>query len=324
MFDRHGPGYTSLRRRISVCNRRALACATLLTMVVTSSTLHSQQALAGAQKPAVRALVDIYDLNMEGRETPLSLVGLDWTPSSDSMVLGSASADISWFPLLPLSEDGELVQQASSIALGTVTGTGTRRAALGSNPVHDFVRPRQTDGHANAHTEIWLEQLVAWLLDSDMPFAPLDAPQIKVVLAHVSGPSGDREDDTTRQWFESRGHHVAVSAPYACDGPLLDRCLEDADLLVLGPGHASSPADGYSSNQAAHNTVAIERAIMRADQNAVPVLYLHKGAVNSPLATAALEQLSLVAEKKRPEWVVARAGGAQLHQLAPILAAARP
>ncbi len=307
---------------------RAVACSALLVFGVSGSTLSASQATFSSQTASHRALVEIFDLDAQGHETPLSLKGVDWTPASDAVLLSGASGELSWFPLLPLSSQSGAVTDSASIAVGAIGKNGARRAALGANPIHDFVRPRQSSGRADAQTEIWLEQVIAWLLDSDMPFAPVDAPSLNITMAHLAGPSGDTEDAVTRGWFISRGTNVSVSAPWSCDGPRLVSCLDKADLLVIGPGHRTSPADGYSAELAERNTQGASEALRHADAAKVPVLYLHEGAAGSQFAKAVLGRLSLSTHENHEGLSVARASGSDLHEVsvggAPIIAAANP
>ena len=329
--------YTRPRSGPIVCATHALlgrvvACAALFTLIVSGSTLYASQASPSAQTPALRAVIEVFDLGKDGRETPLSLKGIDWKPASDAMLLSSASPDKLWFPLLPLSDQRGAVSESASIAVGTLTDTGVRRAALGANPIHDFVPQHTSDGRADAHTEFWLEQVIAWLIDSDMPFAPQGAPALNIAMAHLAGPSTDTEDAVTREWFASRGEHVNVSAPWSCDGPQLVGCLDDADLLVIGPGHVTSPADGYSTHLSTLNAQAIEQAMTYANEANVPVLYLHDGAVQSRVARAVLAELALATKDNQLGLRVARAGGAELQtkfqtlglDTSPNLAAAKP
>ena len=292
---------------------------------VTGPALHAQQLSLDARKPEIRALIDIYHLDSSGNETPHSLDSIDWTPAQDSMLLSGRSSGVGdWFPLLPLSEDGELTATDSSIALGTETSKGVRRAALGANLIHDLVQPHLSGGTADARSEAWLEHLVAWLVKRDMPFAAVGARELNIVLAHVAAPAGDNEDAVTRNWFELKGDHITVSEAWSCDGALLLACLDEADLVVLGPGLNQSLSIGTSQESTQAEADAITAALTQMDSLGIPTLYVHDGAVNSTLATSALNALALNAQENVKGLNVIMASAAELYSQEPAIAAAKP
>ena len=315
----------SSQTRLSTAPRPLLLSLLAGLSSVTSSSLHAEQLSLDARKPEIRALIDIYHLDASGNETPHSLDSIDWTPAKDSSLLSQNDPDTeNWFPLLPLTDNGEPTTGEQSIALGTVTRSGVRRAALGANLVHDLVQPHLSGGVADARSEAWLEHLVAWLVERDMPFAAVGSRKLNVVLAHVAAPKGVNEDAVTRNWFELKGEHIEVSEAWACDGTLLEGCLDDADLVILGPGQSQSLSIGTSTESVQAEATAVTTALESMDSMGIPVLYVHDGAVDSTLAKSVLKALTLDAQRNIDGLNVTQANAAQLHSSEPLVAAAKP
>lgn len=305
---------------------RPLLCSMLLCSIgVTWTASHAQQTPLDARNPEIRALIDIYHLDPAGNETPQSLRGIDWLPASDSALLTSSTPDNQdWFPLLPLTEEGEPLTSRTSIAIGTETSQGTRRAALGANLIHDLARPYVSGGQADARSEAWLEHMIAWLVDRDMPFAAMGAPKLNVVLAHLAAPDGTDEDAITRDWFEERGDHIKVSSAWSCDGEKLVACAQEADLVVLGPGQHQPLYSGLSTETFQRETQGVITALAQMDSLGIPVLYVHDGATESQLAEAVLSTLSIDTKANTRSLKATHAGAAQLRHVTPVLAAASP
>lgn len=245
-----------------------------------------------------RALVDIYRLNSSGQETPQSLKSIRWRSSNDSVLLRASDAySEHWFPLLAVTVADNAPLESTSLALGRVAPNGTRMAAVGANPIHDLLRPHKTGARANARAEAWLEHTIAWLVDRENPFAPVDAPSLNILLMGLNGLSAKSTDELTPQWFEARGQHVRVTPDKQCK-QRVSACINDSDLLVLGPGDASSEW--------------IASAVGTAERNGTPILYLHEGPVHAPHTAEALGALGLQAHSPRKVVNVARASGRRL------------
>ncbi len=288
---------------------------------MTAPTLRAQSLPTDPHSLEFRALVDIYRLDAEGHETPLSLTAVNWRPSEDASLLYSktlqdATATAKWFPLLALSRDGEPEHAQAALALGQVTPAGSRRAALGANLIHDLRRPHETGGRANARAEAWLENLITWLVERDMPFAPVDVPVLNVSIAQMAGLDGHADDDQVGEWLKLRGQHIKVSTAGACDGDQLVACLDTADLLIIGSGRGES--------QDSTRSTRIGMALQRADELGVPVLFMHEGTPHSTHASATLDALGLDARQGPHGLQVTHASGSRLVSPAPVVSAAMP
>lgn len=290
----HASTRSPLPYRIVQASRAARYVLSAALLCLLPPVADTATAAPDGAAPRQQAIQDVFRLDAEGEETPLSIRGIDWRPGGGAM---HATGE-DWFALLEPDTHG------ASIALASQSRNGTRRAVLGANPLNDLVRPHRSGGSADAATEAWFDNLLGWLLADDMPFA-IHAPALSVVVLDVIGPEGTFDDSVTRDWLAARAPQVRLSTSGDCTGERLAQCLASADLLLIGPGGTDAAADA---------PVTMSHAL------SVPVLYLHHGSASPD--DVRLNALGVLAHAAPNGWHVVRAGAPTWQ--APTLAAARP
>lgn len=223
---------------------------------------------------------------------------VSWAPGHDSATLVSLDLD-HVAPLLFTSE--------SSQSLGSAVEVGGARAiAFGANPF---------DAQVNVVTPapVGLEELsldaLSWLTRRDVTTQPM-----RVVLAHLPEVQYFHHESATRGWLTQ---HVPLAQLNLsrCESQVLDGCLTNADLLIIG---MAEPADNAA--QPPFDGAAALDAVARARARGVPVLYVHHARAPTAFGAALLGQLRLAGVSNfSAKEAVALDGGAALNTFDPEL-----
>jgi hypothetical protein len=270
-------------------NARAVSLSSVLA--ATRNLLTAQASAYSSSKQT------LFGLNADGTANAGSLTGIDWDPSHDSsyFAVQDSSRNRVVLPGNWRYSDGTVGTGTALAVVGEAPTTLARYAAFGGNPMGE---------RGNAAMDMFLKNTISWLTGRST-FAGF-----KVVTAHLPSDTSYwfKHEKKVNAWINTQYPGVAINGKTgaagtavetqedACDGSQLAACLQGAHLLVVGreqgpgAGRNSASPDNYPSG---YNSDTVMSAVLAAQAQGIPVLYLHHYRDANDLATRMQDYLGL-------------------------------
>jgi len=205
------------------------------------------------------AVIEIFNLDERGnaRSDGSSLTSLEWDPTHDAgLFSGTWGENSNLLVTNSVIASGYDVQKRPLAIVGEAE---SRYIVFGSNPMRNYYR----DAHSlNDQMHRLLENSLMWLTRRhDLKTTPSN-----IVLAQLSQNYYFPDEVAVREWLDE---HLQGQASYneqnTCDAHALAGCLDkEIDLLIISQ-HQNE--DGVE--------LLVKKAVSKAMENGVPVLYMH-------------------------------------------------
>lgn len=269
------------------------ANAVSLSSVMTS-TRNLLTAQASAYSSSKQAL---FGLNADGTANAGSLRGIDWDPSHDSsyFTVQDNNRNRVALPGNWRYSDNTAGSGSALAVVGEAPTTQARYAAFAGNPM---------GVPGNATMDTFLKNTIGWLTGRSVYTG------FKVVTAHLPSDTSYwfKHEKKVNAWINTQYPGVNINGKTGasgtavetqedvCDGDKLAACLQGAHLLVVGreqgpgAGRNSSSPDNYPSG---YNSNTVMSAVLAAQAQGIPVLYLHHYRDANDLATRMQDYLGL-------------------------------
>jgi len=210
------------------------------------SLIENSEVIFKASQSDINASVDsltqiqnqLFNLNGDGQ----ALTDIQWNPTHDAAQL---SATFGSNDSILVSDEGDTLAVIGEQDKG-------RYLVMGSNPF----RSRNS---SNEQMSSFMQNSIAWLTGK----AVGDLNQ--VVIAHMDESQYFKDESGTRTWLDTHYQNVSYNSDNTCDDSALAACLaQTPDLLIISQVAAQE-----------HDIDNIVAQIKKANQQGIPVLYMH-------------------------------------------------